>query len=464
MVVSSLTVPLLLVVQFLDVVAQTDQVDLHLDVLLATGKEAAEVVVLLDHPEGPLHLDGAVDAQPDPFLARDVSGRNGSPTLEGRGKPEGLVGPLRAAVALVVEGAVAAVHARIVAFRLFVAALQFPMALMGEAQDTAVLTDETVPLRVVTHVLLPADLLPELLALPRLMVLGLEERLVLVRCQEGVVLLTLVARIRHDVPETRGMTALYLLEEGDQGRVIGPIGGDAYCDNVLCFDPNLDVIGRFELPVPHVVILHMHERRVWVGLGEAVAVLAHLGESRVVAGLPLHIAGQFFIVPLQGRLPLPCPVDEADLLVLYLLAHPGEAGLQLFKGQGGGQIPFGKAGFEKVARFRHHLALVLFDGLAPDEGVAVGVGLHLGAVHEERFELNLLPLQQERRELGKEVRQDEREALPLEAGNGVVVGNGPLPLEEVEEMEAAPARSLQFPAGIDVVHGAIEDDLEKILR
>lgn len=450
--------------KFVAVISPTQQAKLYLDILLSTGMETAEVVILFQDAEGAFHLDGAVHPVLDSDGGGNVPGRISAEFFKNRREANGFIGSLPAPVTLLVEGTAAAVFAEVRPIRPLISGLCLPLALVRKTQMTAVLTNEVVLLRVVKHVFFPADFLIVFLSFLGFMVLGFDERLVAILLEIGIVFLTFITRIGHNILVGEGMLFLCLPKEGDEsGRVIS-VRKDAEMDDVFCFNPNLQVVSGLQLTIPHVVVFQPHESSVGIGLGIAIAVFSHDGQLCVVTGFPLHIAFQLLIIPLECGFFLPFPMDEWNARTFHFLLKEKEVGLQSFKSQRKWEGVVWKASLKQKARFLCHPFLGFLDLFPPDKRVAVRICFHFGSIHIKGFKGDLSPLPKELDELGVQILQRMGKPFFLEAGNGIMIGNVRFPLQQVKEMEIPATGFFQLPAGVDLVHLAINDNFEKILR
>ena len=80
--------------------------------------------------------------------------------------------------------------------------------------------------------------------------------------------------------------------------------------NIFTVDRKLDIVGRFQLAIPHVVFFHPHECSVLVGFGHTSAVIAN-GEQLILVLCPLRPqAVQLFIPLLAFAFSLSDPVNK----------------------------------------------------------------------------------------------------------------------------------------------------------
>lgn len=60
------------IAEFTDVKGKSEQEELHFNVPLASEKESSEGKILLENTEGTFHLNGAIDTEPNAFIADDI--------------------------------------------------------------------------------------------------------------------------------------------------------------------------------------------------------------------------------------------------------------------------------------------------------------------------------------------------------------------------------------------------------
>ena len=125
---------------------------------------------------------------------------------------------------------------------------------------------------------------------------------------------------------------------------IRAVGKGSNTGNVFAVDRKLDIVGRFQLAVPHVVFFHPHECGVLVGFGHTSAVISN-GEQLVLVLCPFRPqAVQLFIPLLPFALALSDPMNKfciwRKLLVRQLLQFLS------------GQIAFSTASFALPLRNR----------------------------------------------------------------------------------------------------------------
>lgn len=80
--------------------------------------------------------------------------------------------------------------------------------------------------------------------------------------------------------------------------------------NIFTVDRKLDIVGRFQLAIPHVVFFHPHECSVLVGFGHTSAVIAN-GEQLILVLCPLRPQAVQLLIPLLAfALSLSDPVNK----------------------------------------------------------------------------------------------------------------------------------------------------------
>lgn len=108
-----------------------------------------------------------------------------------------------------------------------------------------------------------------------LVVGGLDKAQLPIGLQKQIVAEPLISRVRSHGFIFLPVLSLQCFEERNQRTKIGAVGEHVNAGDILAVHRDLHVIGRLELPVAHMVLLHPHERSVRVRLGIAVAALAH---------------------------------------------------------------------------------------------------------------------------------------------------------------------------------------------
>ena len=170
-----------------------------------------------------------------------------------------------------------------------------------------------------------------------------------------------------------------VVEEGWQRECVGGVGVEGVVGDKLVLGAYLQVVARLELPVPHVVLLHVLEGGVVVGLGVGVAIAHNLQVLLVFPQLGQHLPLQIFqhpslllapllaLRPVQLVYPLlqPSAVHRRGVVVIRRIV-PGDA--LLYLRQHGLYLAL-------------QLRLALLHALAPHEAVFVRLRLYLRPVH-----------------------------------------------------------------------------------
>src|SRR5690606_11926143 len=128
--------------------------------------------------------------------------------------------------------------------------------------------------------------------------------------QPAVVLLAAVSRIGGDIGRL-AVIADMLLQVRDERGGVGCALVDAVGSDILVIGADLYIVGRFELAVSHVVLLHPHEGGIRIGLAIALAAFA---KDLLLPGIAFKGAGP--------------PVFRIVQLLLHFLVNFGSAALQ----------------------------------------------------------------------------------------------------------------------------------------
>src|SRR5690606_3479891 len=203
--------------------------------------------------------------------------------------------------------------------------------------------------------------------------------------QPAVVLLAAVSRIGGDIGRL-AVIADMLLQVRDERGGVGCALVDAVGSDILVIGADLYIVGRFELAVSHVVLLHPHEGGIRIGLAIALAAFA---KDLLLPGIALKSVGP--------------PVFRIVQLLLHFLVNFGPAGFQrivdfrygilyLFAVDGAvarwrgvielrGGDAFGI--FPQFIQLLFDPLLTMLDGIAPHKRVPARIGLDLAAVGVE---------------------------------------------------------------------------------
>src|SRR5690606_16141607 len=164
------------------------------------------------------------------------------------------------------------------------------------------------------------------------------------------------------------------------------IGVDGVIDHILPVGTELEIVGRFELAVFHVVFLHPHKGSVMICFGIAVTP----AENFLLLGVFLQLGRpvlfgvvELLLYLLINCFSLQCIVDLFNGLGHFLRGGIDKVGLpavQLGRCYRSGIVPeFFELGTDPF--------FALLDRLAPAEGVAVGIGFDLGPVGVHVFDV-----------------------------------------------------------------------------
>ena len=119
-----------------------------------------------------------------------------------------------------------------------------------------------------------------------------------------------VSGICHNVTVASALHPLDVIQKRNERTGIGAVGKSSDTGNIFTVDRKLDIVGRFQLAIPHVVFFHPHECSVLVGFGHTSAVIAN-GEQLVLVLCPLRPqAVQLFIPLLPFALAFSDPVNK----------------------------------------------------------------------------------------------------------------------------------------------------------
>ena len=149
-------------------------------------------------------------------------------------------------------------------------------ALAHAAHVLAGRADEVVPLFVVVHVLLTEWVFAEGAFLLLVEVAVLDVGCDAVGFHVVVVGLAAVTRVGGAGFGVGAGELFAVVEEGGQREGVGGVGVEGVVGDKLVLGPYLQVVARLELPVPHVVLLHVLEGGVVVGPGVGVALTHNL--------------------------------------------------------------------------------------------------------------------------------------------------------------------------------------------
>ena len=239
-----------------------------------------------------------------------------------------------------------------------------------------------------------------------------------------------------------------MVEEGWQRECVGGVGVEGVVGDKLVLGAYLQVVARLELPVPHVVLLHVLEGGVVVGPGVGVAlahnlevflILLQLGQHlplQVLHHLPLLPAPLLALRPVQLVYPLlqPAAVHRRGVLVIRRVV-PGDAPLYLR--QHSPYLPL-------------QLRLALLHALAPHEAVLVRFRLYLCPVHVLLPQAHVSLLHQHHHHLREKAVDGLPQVLRPEAVDSaevrVLVARQPHVLDVLVHQTFYPA------ARVDVVH------------
>ena len=273
-----------------------------------------------------------------------------------------------------------------------------------------------------------------------------------------VVLLTSVSGVTDRnvrISAVQGMEVFHV--QGIGGSVTGTLI-EGIVQDELSVGTDLRVVSGLELPVPHVVLLHPHERGVGVCLGVAVAPVENLSLGFVF----LQLFGP--CLPHAPDLSLHFPVRIRSLQsLMYLLQRPfhllggdvlvsdGSGVAQLLLGDGLGVPPY----LLKLFRDSGDAGV---DGLAPDERITVGVRLHLRPVCAGHVQTDKAFRHEELHDGGKDGLEHILQPAAAETVDGVVVRSHIA--GKPHEADVIAAELLDAAAGIDVAQIGIYQNLQ----
>ena len=160
------------------------------------------------------------------------------------------------------------------------------------------------------HILDPPELRLEFLCLLFFVRDRLNKAVLTVLFQIQIVADAFVSGICHNVTVASALHPLDMVQERNERTGIRAVGKGGNTGNVFAVDRKLDIVGRFQLAVPHMVFFHPHECSVLVGFGHTSAVISN-SEQLVLVLCPLRPqAVQLFIPLLPFALALSYPVNK----------------------------------------------------------------------------------------------------------------------------------------------------------
>ena len=435
---------------------QCQQSELGFNLFHSAKLEPLEALVAFQVPEGGLHVLRSLTPMAEPFLGHQLF-------------PFPIPEPVQIVVhfddpvplglvATAPERATLAVLGLIPADGLLKSVGGLLLPVLNMLHGLTRWADETVPLWFVAEVGGSERILLPVVGLFLVEVVVLDEGLHAFFLCVHVVFLAPVSGVRHGrgrigpvhFPER---VHVLLVGAGIGGRLMDRVVGDE-----LPVGGYLHVVGRLELAVEHVVLLHAHEGGVPVRLGVAVPPVQYL---------------LLLVVPLQGLGPVLLGIAELldDFLVgLRSINRPLNAfdqldhllGRDVLIGDGGRihQLLLGHAlgirpEFVDLVGYPSDACL---HGLAPDEGVAVGGRLDLGPVRIDGVQAYQLFLDHELHDLGKDVAQGILQMAAPEPVDRIVVRA--VHADEPHEADVVPAELLDAAAGVDVAHVGVDQQLE----
>ena len=257
------------------------------------------------------------------------------------------------------------------------------------------------------------------------------------------------------ISAVKGMEVFHV--QGIGGGVTGTLV-EGIVQDELSVGTDLRVVSGLELSVPHVVLLHPHERGVGVCLGIAVAPVENLSLGFVslqlfgpclphAPDLGFHFPVR--ILSLQGFMYLfqsPFHLLGGDVLI-----SDGSGVAQLLLGDGLGVPPY----LLKLFRDSGYAGV---DGLAPDERIAVGVRLHLRPVSTGHVQTYKAFRHEELHDGGKDGLEHILQTAAAETVDGVVVRNPGT--GQPHEADVIAAELLDAAAGIDIAQIGIHQNLQ----
>lgn len=266
---SSSAISLNFVVELVDVVTHRDKENLNKDLLVAAKQELAKSIILLDDSEGPLRLNRAVHSKQNTFLASNAHQR--LLTLLNEHFRD-----IKCSVALS-TGTYLFVRAAFTTFTLVVGNFAFktgfalPLADTNNPEFFPSLASILVKHPVIRHVFPQHHVALVFLRFGPLVILGFDVTFGCFALKICVVFLALVTRVRRHIPIASSQMCLHVVNKRDEYQLIASFTRNVYTCYVFAFNPELDVVARLQLRIAHVVVLHMHKRRVRIGFGKAVA-------------------------------------------------------------------------------------------------------------------------------------------------------------------------------------------------
>ena len=180
------------------------------------------------------------------------------------------------------------------------------------------------------------------------------------------------------------MDLMEFFHEGDKAVHVRAVLVNIYDSDIFIRDTDLDVIGRKELVIPHVVLLHPHESGIMIRFGIAVAVRAADPDLFHVISELQRILLQLFIIPLFPGFMMAAPMHKGLLVNAAEEGITGKDQLKTFGSVFGIRL-YLKTGVlhilvdpvQQQGDLLEETVPGFLCGLFPDKGIFVRVGLKL---------------------------------------------------------------------------------------
>ena len=234
----------------------------------------------------------------------------------------------------------------------------------------------------IEHVLPATDVLLRYSLLLRFIVRWLDVSRQVVRFQVGIVLFTLIASISHDILQRFTIRGKHLFQERFQSMQVIGLLTTHNADDEGSTGGQLDIVGRLELSVEHVVRLHAYEGCIVVSLGITVSA-SHDLEMVPVGREPFHDYLQFLIISLLLGFPPANAMGKHNPVSAAKITDFVEPGFHALIQH----TTFWQS--ERADHLIHELLLVLFHRLTPDKAIPVRGGLDLRPIDIQCLQIRM---------------------------------------------------------------------------
>ena len=241
---------------------------------------------------------------------------------------------------------------------------------------------------VISHVFALADVLFKAPLFPFLIALWFDVCLLSGFTQIFICFFTFVSGICGYTGITKPQFRFHIFEEWHQSPHIVPVLENLCRHNVFAVYCDLDIIARFQLGIPHMVIFHVHKSGIRVCFTVIVPPLK-TGRMPVIDGLTLQKSAEQFLVPLISAFPFPSSMDENRPVHFALLIQKPADFLQI---PGTGFLSNAELTEILLVQKRYgflylleHFCFPFPYGFLPDKGIFVRTGFQFRPVNEYGF-------------------------------------------------------------------------------